>query len=105
MSDFYTGRDDVTRDSVVITKNHAKKLRTLAKTYHLTKGEVIEVMLDQMNVGLLGGHFEEKRKAKAPTSRGGDRVTQRDVIGNLKGLSAEQLAIIEAKIAAMKAGT
>lgn len=92
MTNFYEGKD-VNRHTVVISESYKKKLKAVAKNYHLTQGEVIEVLLDQMNLAQIGGHFEARRKQKE-----GGRTTQKDVIDALKGLTPEQLKAVEEAI-------
>ncbi|MBI4984044.1 MAG: hypothetical protein HZC24_01490 [Rhodocyclales bacterium] len=58
-------------------------------TYRITRGEVIEVMLDQVNQVFFGSHFEAKRKSKDA-----QRLTQASVIKKFKGATPEQLAEI-----------
>lgn len=98
MTDFYKDKD-VSRYTIVMSDGHKEKLKKVAKTYGITQGDVVEVLLDQMNLGLLGGHLEAKRKVKTS-----DRVSQRAVIEQLKGLTPEQLKAVEAAIAATKVG-
>lgn len=98
MADYYKDKD-VSRYTLILSETHKEKLKKVAKTYSITQGEVVEVLLDQMNLGLLGGHLEAKRKTKTS-----DRVSQRSVIEQLKGLTPEQLKAAEAAIAALKTG-
>jgi len=98
MADFYKDKD-VARYTMVLSEPHKDKLKKVSKTYGISQGEVVEVLLDQMNLGLLGGHFEAKRKSKTS-----DRISQRAVIEQLKGLTPEQLKAVEAAIAATKTG-
>jgi hypothetical protein len=78
-----------TRSAVCLTEAHRYKVAKIAKTYRITRGEVIEVMLDQLNLDVLGPHFQTKRKFKESV-----RLTQASVIKKFKGATAEQLAEI-----------
>jgi len=98
MADFYKEKG-MSRYTLILSEAHREKLKKVAKTYNITQGEVVEVLLDQMNLGLLGGHLEAKRKSKTS-----DRVSQRTVIEELKGLTPEQLMAVKAAIAAAKTG-
>ncbi len=79
----------ITRSAVSLTESHKYMVAKIAKTYRLTRGEVIEVMLDRLNLDLLGPHFQARRKLKESI-----RVTQASVIKKFKGATPEQLAEI-----------
>ncbi len=91
---------DAGRHTVVVSESYKGKLKAVAKTYHLTQGEVIEVLLDQMNLSQVGGHLEARRRSKET-----GRTTQKDVIDALKGLTPEQLKAAEEALAKIKAGS
>ncbi|MBI5791454.1 MAG: hypothetical protein HZA63_08270 [Rhodocyclales bacterium] len=78
-----------TRYTVFLAEHHKDQIAKLAKTYRITRGEVVEVMLDQANLGHFAPHFETKRKSKEVV-----RVTQSSVIKKFKGATPEQLAEI-----------
>jgi hypothetical protein len=68
-------------------------LKKIAKTFNLTQGEIVEVMLDQINLNQIGGYFESK---KAEKNNG--KSTKTDLVKKMKGLTTGQLAAIEAII-------
>jgi hypothetical protein len=84
---FYEQKGMVRR-TVIMTKEHIDKLRALAKKFVLTQGEVIEVLLDNVE-NVNGGKFIAKRVIK-----GDSKV----LVKKLKNLSPEKLAQIEALI-------
>jgi hypothetical protein len=78
-----------TRSAVSLTEPHRHEVAKIAKTYRITRGEVIEVMLDQLNLDQLAPYFQSKRKLKEAA-----RITQASVIKKFKGATSEQLAEI-----------
>ena len=92
--DFYVEKG-MTRYTMILSKTHKEKIENVAKTYGITQGNVVEVLLDQMNVSLLGTHFETKRGAKS--SRQGAKGA---IVAKLKDMTPEQLKKVEAAIAA-----
>lgn len=96
MAGFYEEKGMV-RYTMILPKVHKDKIETVAKTYKITQGEVIEVLLDQMSVSLLGTHFEAKKESK-----GSNKSSKRSVIEAMKGLTKQQLLEVEKAIAEMK---
>lgn len=89
MTDFYKDKGKL-RYTVITTEQHREKLNKIAKTYRISQGDVIEVLLDQANLGLLGHHFDAKRESKSD-----GKLTKTELMKKMKGLTPEQLAAIE----------
>lgn len=85
------------RHMLIMSKEHHAKLKTLAKQFKLTQGEVAEVMLDQIDVDGLMPHMEAKRKAK---KSGAGVTTKTELVKKMKDLTPEQIAAIEKILAA-----
>lgn len=86
--------DARTRFSIDLDDNHRSSLNLIAKTFKITQGEVIEVMLDQMGTptGELAAAFTARRDAKVAR-----RAPKKELYKQFKNLSAEQLqAALEA---------
>lgn len=82
------------RHMLILPETHKQKLKKIAGVYGLTQGEVVEVMLDQINLNMIGGHFEAKK-----TSKGAGKSTKADLIKKMKALTPAQMKAIEAILA------
>lgn len=89
---FYEQRGMV-RHMIVLPEQSKAALKEIAKTHGITQGEVVEVLLNQMDSALLAQHFEAKRSSKV-----GIRTAKSDLANKLLNLSAAQLAAITAII-------
>lgn len=84
------------RHMITLSEAHKAKLKKVAKHFMLTQGEIVEVMLNQLDMSRMGQHFEAARNAK---------VSERTSVGSLasrikaKELTPEQRAAIEAILA------
>jgi hypothetical protein len=87
---------DQTRFTFTITKKHRDKMCEYAKTYKITQGETIEVLLDFAEKNMLEGSanfaalFRAKREAKI-----GGRGKKSELFDKFKKLTPEQIAILE----------
>jgi hypothetical protein len=84
------------RFTIIVTKEHRVKLNKFAKSYKITQGEVVEVLLDYLerNEDLLRSHFEAKREVKVD-----GRGKKSELFDRFKKLTPEQIALLE-KLAA-----
>lgn len=82
------------RHMIILPEAHKVKLKRIAKTYAITQGEVVEVMLDQINLDQMGSHFEAKRALKDD-----GRLSKSVLVNKMKTLSPEQMRAIEAIMA------
>ena len=87
------------RQMIPLSEAHKTRLKNLAKCYSLNPGEVVEVMLDNMNIAALEGAFHQKQAAKMSNRSVSVRS---ELLKQMKGLSPEQLMEIQAIIAKSK---
>ncbi len=89
---FYEAKGMV-RHVVILTEAHKTKLKQLAKTYNITQGEVVEVLLDLEPQDRHGWSvwFEAKRDAKHE-----GKTTKTDLAKKVREASPETLAAIQA---------
>lgn len=83
----------MTRQTVILPKGHRDKLNGLTAEFGLTQGEVVEVLLDNVDASALAAKRDAKAAAKTKRS---------DVAKSLKGLSKDDLKEVQAMIAAKK---
>ncbi len=95
--DFYAEKG-MARYTMILGPAHKDKIENVAKTYGISQGNVIEVLLDQMDESLLGSYFEAKKTVKG-TRQGAKGA----IVAKLKGLTPEQLRAAEAYIASLSA--
>lgn len=83
------------RYTLILTETHKTKLKGVATAYGISQGDVVEILLDQMNTNHLDPFLKAKRNSKIDgRSPGG--LTQTAVIKKFKGATPEQLAAIAA---------
>lgn len=70
---------------------HKAKIDSLAKTYKITQGEVIEVLLDRVSVTEKDDDFIAKREGKI-NSRSKHLETEKALLEKIKSLTPEQIA-------------
>lgn len=99
VKDFYKEKG-ITRYTLILPQLHKIKIETIAKTYKISQGAVIEVLLDNMDVEKLTSAFEAKNEDK-----GSRKGSKRQIIEKMKDLKPEQLAEIAAHIAKITAST
>lgn len=85
------------RSTMIVPQQHKDKVVSVAKTFKITQGEVIEVLLDQMDVVSLRPHFEGKRKSKCST-----KSSSRHIIDEIKGLTCQERQVVVETIAKLK---
>jgi ribosomal protein S15P/S13E len=95
--DYYKNKG-LTRYTIILPLAHKERLDNLGKTYGLNQGEVLEVMLDQMDHTALKPHFEAKAAAKVDGRKGEKEGSKRALISKLKDLTPEQIAALTAQI-------
>jgi hypothetical protein len=82
------------RQMIILPEAQKNKLKQIAKTYAITQGEVIEVMLDQVDLTRKYDHFSAKRSEKLA----GRSSIRAALTRKMKDLTPEQLTAIEAII-------
>lgn len=78
-----------------------ERLSKLAKAYQLTQGEVIEVLVEDIDTPEPDTFLDKMLKSKRQEKVEG-RVKKRKLMGVLRKMSPEQLADLEAMAAAAK---
>ena len=89
-TEFYKEKGKV-RYTLILDEKAKDKLLNVAKTYRITQGEVLEVLLNQLNLGLMGQHFEAKRLAKDD-----GKTSKTELSKMMRDATPEQLAAIQA---------
>lgn len=89
--DYYESRG-ISRQGVLLSKEHAERLKEIAKAHKINTGEVIEVLLDQMDAASLTKHFDDKRQDRLKKD---GRVSKGDLTKKMKEATPEQLAEIQ----------
>jgi len=97
--EFYKDKG-LTRYMMVLPQIQKDKIEKVAKSFKISQGAVLEVLLDNMDLNALDQFFAAKREAK-----NSNKGSKRQIIEKMKGLKPEQLAEIEAHIAKVAAGT
>lgn len=87
---FYEERGLI-RHMIIITPEHRDKLKAEAKKVGLIQGEIIEVLLDNVDFESLAEKFKAKKAGKVE-----GKLTKADLLKKMKDLSPEQLAAIDA---------
>jgi hypothetical protein len=85
------------RHMITLPEQQKEKLKKLSKDFHLTQGEIVDVLLEQIDLSLMGQHFEARRNGKLS-----GRSIQTDLIKKMKGLSQEQIAAIQSILSTAK---
>lgn len=85
------------RYTVIFSPVHREKLKQTAKQFGITQGEVVEVMLDQLDANAMAPHFQAKKTGKAE-----GRITKTELVKKMKDLTPAQLAAIEAIVSQKK---
>ena len=67
---------------------HQRKLSSLAKDYKITQGEVIEVMLDNLDVETMSEAFKRRREDKVAIRAAAKSLTDKPTIALLKKLQS-----------------
>lgn len=91
--DFYKDKGLI-RHMIVISELDRAKLKKVAKHYSIKQGDVVSVLLEQMNLATIGKHFEARRVAL----KGEAKTTKTELVKKMKDLTPEQMAAIEAII-------
>ena len=99
----FAQHENYTRDSFILKNTSLDKLRAIAKEFRLTKGDVMDVLIENADTAALKDIFAQCRIDKIH-ERAKNRVTQRDIYAELRGLTPEQLAKIKEAINEQKAG-
>lgn len=85
------------RQMVIMSQESKATLKDVAKTYRLSQGELIDVLLENAVWDSLTTQMEAKRNEKVSS-----RVKKVSMAKKLEGLTPEQLAAVEAIIAGTK---
>lgn len=96
-SGFYADKDLV-RHTFILHPEYHERLKAESKALGLTQGEIIEVIMDNLDLRTLDEQFVAKRNEKV-MARAKDRgtgLTKASVIKKMKGLTQEKLAAINA---------
>jgi hypothetical protein len=96
-SGYYESKGMV-RQMVVLTEAHKDRLKEFSKLHKITIGEVIEVLLDDMEPATAILRMEARRANKVDGRAGKrpEKLSKTRLIRNMKDLTPEQLAAIEA---------
>lgn len=78
------------RHTIILTEANKTKLKETAKTYKITQGDVVEVLLDQMDLNQIGPHFEVRHAGKDT-----GKTSKSELVKKLTAASPETLAAIE----------
>lgn len=89
---FYESKGYV-RHMVILPVEYKERLKSIAKKYKVTQGEVVEEMLNIFDKTELPNVLEERRAAKTS-----GRTTKTELLKRMKGLSQDQIEAIEAII-------
>lgn len=84
------------RHMISLSDTHKAKLKKLAKHFALTQGEVVEVMLDNLDLSRMSQHFEACRNSKISSRTSAASLATRI---KAKELTPAQKAAIEAILA------
>ena len=84
----------ITRHMLLIRNSQLTVLKDLAKEFRIKQGEVVEVLVDNMDREALRAAFEAKR--------GDAGVTRNSLVKQLKDMTPEQLAELERLMGTMK---
>ena len=82
----------VVRQMFSLSEASKERLKQVAKRYSITQGELLEVLIDQMDEEKLEPLFREKRATKLALRHG----TKAALIKKMGSLTPQQLAAIEA---------
>lgn len=91
----HENEDGLIRQMFIISTAHKEKLKQLAKSYKLTQGEIIEILLDHVDLSVMEARFEARRAEKVATRRARKPDLLR-LIRSDESLSPEKRAAIEA---------
>lgn len=89
--DYYATRG-IVRQMVLLSNDHCERLKEIAKAHKINTGEVVEVLLDQMDAESMVKHFDEKRQSKVKKD---GRIAKGDLTKKMKEATPEQLAEIQ----------
>lgn len=103
MTEFYEQKG-LLRHTIVFTPTNKEILDQLSKTYSITQGEVVGVLLEQVRLDILAPFFVTVREAKL-NNRAKRSESTKKLIGDVAELTPEQLAIVQATIAQLKSET
>lgn len=92
--DFYRDKGLI-RHMIVISEQDRDALKKLAKDFSVKQGDVVSVLLEQMNLASIGKHFEARRVAL----KGETKTTKTELVKKMKDLTPEQIAAIETILA------
>lgn len=84
-----------TRFSVDLDADHQRKLAEIAKNYKLNQGEVIEVMLDNLDLSTLSEAFKCRRDEKVAMRAAAKSLSDKptlDLLTKIKELTPEKRA-------------
>lgn len=98
MSNAVQQEEGAARFTVILSKELKAKVEGFHDTYKISQGAVIEVLLENMDMNVLGKHFEARQHNKVSK-----RGSKRQIIEKMKGMTPDQLAAIEAHIASLAA--
>lgn len=88
---------EINRWTVVLPQAYKNKVEDFASKHRITQGEVLEVLLDQINVEVIGSHFEAKRENKV-AQRGKMSETKKVLMEKLKDMSPDEIADLLQKL-------
>lgn len=102
MSGFYEEKG-MTRYGMVIPADTKEKLDSVAKTYGLSQGDVVQVLIEEMNAEALHDIFNAKRESKVD-GRKTRTDFQRKLSKSVNKLTPEQIAVLNETIVKMSTG-
>lgn len=89
-AEIYERRGEV-RHMIVMKMSVREKIKNLAKAYRVQQGDVIDVVIENMDLTKVGPALEARREVKA-------KPKKTEIAKKIRGLSPEKLAQIEAII-------
>lgn len=92
--DFYKDKG-LKRHMIVVSDKDVEALKSVAKAHNIKQGDVVSVLLEQMDAEAMATHFEARRAAL----KGEGKTTKTELLKKMKDLSPEQIAAIEAILA------
>lgn len=92
-ADIYAKRGQC-RHMVIISTNHRDRLKSLAKSFKVPQGVLVEVMIDQLNLEQISGAVALRREA-----RSSERPSKAALIKQIKRLGPSELIAFQALLA------
>lgn len=97
MSTGFYEEKGMARYTMILPREHKDKIAAVAKSFKISQGEVVEVLLEEMEVSMLRSRFEAKRNAKRS-----NKSSRREILEKMKGLTPEELKAVEETIVKLK---